>query len=322
MSFSEKLIGQIQTKVNTSVSQRISLKSLNLLNYQSMKRIIVTGANKGIGLAIVRRLLSEFDETFLILAARSTERSEQSVSMLLNENEEWQDRLITLKLDVEHDDSVAEATEKIQSEFNGISEPIHCLINNAGVGDSYLAMQRVLNVNSWGVQRVCDAFLPLISKRHGRIVNVTSASGPNFVEKCNATTKYILTNPNVTWSEIEVLMYECLIKNVKEPGSISPYGLSKACTNALTICLARENKDLIVNSCSPGWIATDLTKNYVQSTGKKPEEIGMKTPFEGALSSVYLSMSENVGTGMYFGSDCLRSPLDRYRSPGTPAYVP
>ena len=287
-----------------------------------MKRIIVTGANKGIGLAIVRRLLSEFDETFLILAARCPEKSEQSVSMLLNENEAWQERLITLKLDVEQDDSVVEASKKIQSAFKGISGPIHCLINNAGVGDSYLGMQRVLDVNTWGVQRVCEAFLPLISRRHGRIVNVTSASGPNFVEKCDATTKYILTNPKVTWSEIEVLMYECLIKNIKEPGSISPYGFSKACTNALTICLARENKDLVVNSCTPGWISTDLTKNYVKSIGKKPEEIGMKTPFEGALSSVYLSMSKNVGTGMYFGSDCLRSPLDRYRSPGTPAYVP
>ena len=287
-----------------------------------MKRIIVTGANKGIGLGIVRRLLSEYDETFLILAARSLERVEQSASLLLNENKAWKNRLMTLKLDVELDDSIAEASEKIHSVFDGISEPIHCLINNAGVGDSYLSMQRVLDVNTWGVKRVCEAFLPLITKKQGRIVNVTSASGPNFVAKCEASFRYILTNPNVTWPEIEVLMYESLIKNIKEPGSISPCGLSKACTNALTICLARENENLIINACTPGWIATDLTKNYVQSTGKNPEEIGMKTPFEGALSSVYLSMSENVGTGMYFGSDCLRSPLDRYRSPGSPAYVP
>ena len=287
-----------------------------------MKRIIVTGANKGIGLGIVRRLLSEYDETFLILAARSLERAKQSASLLLDENKAWKNRLMTLKLDVELDDSVAEASEKICSVFDGISKPIHCLINNAGVGDSYLSMQRVLDVNTWGVKRVCEAFLPLITKKQGRIVNVTSASGPNFVAKCEPNYRYILTNPSVTWPEIEVLMYECLIKNIKEPGSISPYGLSKACTNALTICLARENENLIVNACTPGWIATDLTKNYVQSTGKNPEEIGMKTPFEGALSSVYLSMSENVGTGMYFGSDCLRSPLDRYRSPGSPAYVP
>ena len=156
-----------------------------------MKRIIVTGANQGIGLGIVRRLLSEYDETFLILAARSLEKGEQSVSLLLDENKTWKNRLITLKLDVELDDSVAEASEKIHSVFDGISEPIHCLINNAGVGDSYLSMQRVLDVNTWGVKRVCEAFLPLISKKQGRIVNVTSASGPNFVAKCEANSKYL-----------------------------------------------------------------------------------------------------------------------------------
>ena len=80
-----------------------------------MKRIIVTGANKGIGLGIVRRLLSEYDETFLILAARSLERAEQSASLLLDENKAWKNRLMTLKLDVELDDSVAEASEKIHS---------------------------------------------------------------------------------------------------------------------------------------------------------------------------------------------------------------
>jgi len=31
-------------------------------------------------------------------------------------------------------------------------------------------------------------------------------------------------------------------------------------------------------------------------------------------------MGEVPGSGMYFGSDCLRSPLDCYRSPGEPPY--
>ena len=149
-------------------------------------------------MGIVRRLLSEYDQTFLILAARSLERAEQSASLLSDENKAWKNRLMTLKLDVELDDSVAEASEKIHSAFDGILKPIHYIINNAGVGDSYLGMQRVLNVNTCGVKRVCEAFLPLISKKQGRIVNVTSASGPKFVTKCEANSKYILTNPNVT----------------------------------------------------------------------------------------------------------------------------
>jgi hypothetical protein len=31
-------------------------------------------------------------------------------------------------------------------------------------------------------------------------------------------------------------------------------------------------------------------------------------------------LNESIGHGLYYGSDGLRSPLDKYRAPGTPAY--
>ena len=39
-----------------------------------MKRILITGANKGIGLATVRRLLESYDETFLLLGSRDLKK--------------------------------------------------------------------------------------------------------------------------------------------------------------------------------------------------------------------------------------------------------
>ena len=57
-----------------------------------------------------------------------------------------------------------------------------------------------------------------------------------------------------------------------------------------------------------------------QLLGKKPEEMGMKTSEQGSSSISFLMMDANQGSGMYFGSDCLRSPFDRYRSPGDPPY--
>ena len=98
------------------------------------------------------------------------------------------------------------------------------------------------------------------------------------------------------------------------------YGFSKACTNALTVFLAKSHPNLIINSCTPGFIETDLTKPFATEQGKTPQEMGMKTPSEGATSSIYLLMEETVGSGFYYGSDCVRSPLDRYRSPGDPPY--
>ncbi len=39
-----------------------------------MRRILVTGANKGIGLAIARAILEEHDDTFVYLGSRDADR--------------------------------------------------------------------------------------------------------------------------------------------------------------------------------------------------------------------------------------------------------
>ena len=47
----------------------------------------------------------------------------------------------------------------------------------------------------------------------------------------------------------------------------------------------------------------------------------MKPPDAGAAAPVFLAMSDDVrSSGWYYGSDCQRSPLDKYRSPGDPPY--
>lgn len=85
--------------------------------------------------------------------------------------------------------------------------------------------------------------------------------------------------------------------------------------------LAREHPEVSINACTPGFIATDLTQGYVNSTGKSPAELGMKTPREGADAPVFLLFGRPEGSGQYYGSDAKRSPLDRYRAPGSPPYT-
>jgi hypothetical protein len=64
-----------------------------------------------------------------------------------------------------------------------------------------------------------------------------------------------------------------------------------------------------------------MTRHYVESQGKAPEELGMKPPAAGARAPMHLLFGELEGNGHYYGSDARRSPLDRYRSPGSPPYV-
>lgn len=46
----------------------------------------------------------------------------------------------------------------------------------------------------------------------------------------------------------------------------------------------------------------------------------MKTPTDGARVAMFLLFGQPEGSGHYYGSDSKRSPLYRYREPGTPAY--
>ena len=101
------------------------------------------------------------------------------------------------------------------------------------------------------------------------------------------------------------------------------YGCAKAALNAYTCEAALKHPSLHINACTPGWIATDLTKGYAEKQGKSPAEVGMKTPEEGARVAVHLMMGqlEAEETGRFYGSDAVRSPMHKYRSPGTPAYT-
>ena len=50
-----------------------------------MKKILVTGANKGIGLGIVKKLLRDFPDTYLLLGSRDVARGEAAVREILSE---------------------------------------------------------------------------------------------------------------------------------------------------------------------------------------------------------------------------------------------
>jgi len=290
-----------------------------------MKRILITGANKGIGLATVAKLLGSYDETFLLLGSRDSKKGQQALNSLLNIQPEWKDRLDLIQIDVEQDLSVNSAAEEVVTKFGMTPSPLYAIVNNAGIGDSMQGLNKVLQVNTFGPKRVCDAFLPLLNPSIGRVVNVTSASGPLYLAGSSNETKKLLTNPEVSWTEIEKFMSECLKLESERTtdwgGDWSAYGISKACTNAYSIYLAKKNPNLTINACTPGFIETDLTRPMAESNGKTPAEMGMKSPEEGVSASVFLLMGNPSGSGHYYGSDCVRSPLDKYRSPGDPPYT-
>ena len=293
-----------------------------------MRRILVTGANKGIGLAIATAILDEHDDTFVLLGSRDASRGRAAIEQLVSEHAGWVDRVALIELDVASDASVAAAATAVGDRYGRDPAPLHAVVNNAGIGFAAGDFATVLNVNIVGVRRVCDAFLPLLHPKAGRIVSISSAAGPNFVSTCSAERRRFFLDPQVEWPALQALIDECIAIAgntaafaAKGLGNGEPYGLSKACVNSYTMLLAREHPSLRINACTPGFIETDLTRKYAESQSKAPAELGMKPPSAGARAAMFLLFGEPEGNGRYYGSDAVRSPLDRYRAPGDPPYA-
>jgi NAD(P)-dependent dehydrogenase (short-subunit alcohol dehydrogenase family) len=145
---------------------------------------------------------------------------------------------------------------------------------------------------------------------------------------CSPARQSVFLDAMIEWEGLLSLIEECLATDggpevfaAKGFGDGSAYGLSKACTNTYTLILARENHALRVNACTPGFIETDLTRPFAESQGMAPSELGMKPPAEGTRSALFLLFGDPEGNGRYYGSDAVRSPLDRYRAPGDPPYT-
>lgn len=287
----------------------------------TMRRILVTGGNKGIGLGIVEAILAQHADTFVYLGSRDVERGRAAAAGLAAQHAGWQERLEVVELDVASDASVAGAARALSEQLGG--ERLYGLVNNAGIGARNADLAAVLETNTFGVRRVCEACLPLLAAG-GRIVNVTSASGPSFVEGCSKARQRFFLDARLTWPQLRAFIDECLAIagnaaafEAKGLADGDAYGLSKACANTYTLMLAREQPSLRVNACTPGFIATDMTRHYAASQGKSPAALGMKTPAEGAKAPLHLLFGALAGNGWYYGSDAKRSPLDRYRAPGS-----
>jgi hypothetical protein len=77
--------------------------------------------------------------------------------------------------------------------------------------------------------------------------------------------------------------------------------------------VAREHPELVVSSCSPGFIQTKLTAG-----------MGASLTVEKSTVSLKKLLFEDLGekAWVYYGSDGLRSQLDSMRNPGEPEYQP
>ena len=132
-----------------------------------MKRVVVTGANKGIGLSIVKKLLKENPDVYVYLGSRDSERGLVAIEQIgLEIGPAAKDRVELLEIDVTSGTSVQNAAKSIGKKLDG---SIYGLINNAGGGTTTeMSARQIIDLNTNGVRRVSEAFLPLIQNEKGK----------------------------------------------------------------------------------------------------------------------------------------------------------
>ena len=193
-----------------------------------MKQILITGANRGIGLEMTRQFVQRGD--FVFAGCRQPEQADDLQAL----SREFPQQLSIVALDVVDDDSVAVAKTAVSSQTNHLD----ILVNNAGInisGDRLdsnqpAILERTLQVNTIGPMRVITQFVDLLRRgTDAKLINISSQLGS------------LAAMEQRRW------------------GSYS-YNSSKAALNMLTRHLAHDLRSdgITVITMHPGWVQTDM----------------------------------------------------------------
>jgi NAD(P)-dependent dehydrogenase (short-subunit alcohol dehydrogenase family) len=235
-----------------------------------MKTVLITGANRSIGLETAKQLSEK--GLFVYLGSRNLENGEKVVKEL---TEKGFQNIKAIEIDVTNPESIAKAKNIVENEQGKLD----ILINNAGilgvnpqtaVETSVKDIQNVFDTNFFGVISVTQAFLDLLKKSDSpRISNITSGLGS------------LTLHSDPTWKYYHV-------KN-------AAYGPSKSALNAYTIALAYELRELPfkVNVIDPGYTATDFNAHSGPGSVESAASFIIK----------HTLTDENGPTGQYFSND-------------------
>jgi NAD(P)-dependent dehydrogenase (short-subunit alcohol dehydrogenase family) len=189
------------------------------------KIILVTGANRGIGLQIVKEVATMGHVA--ILTAREETKGKNAAAELQSKGLSVR----FVELDAADEASIEKAAKYVTETFGRLD----VLLNNAGIFNdrensltvSRKAVQEHLDVNFIGPLMISQAFFPLLKKsKEGRIINFSSQMG---------------------------------ILNGMGGGSAA-YRFSKTAINSLTAAMAADvaGSNIKVNSMCPGWVKSDM----------------------------------------------------------------
>ncbi|XP_051133293.1 (+)-neomenthol dehydrogenase [Andrographis paniculata] len=271
---------------------------------------VVTGANKGIGFALVRHLAG-FGLN-VVLTARSPARGLQAVRSLRREGLHCHFH----PLDVSDPNSIQHFALWFRRTFGVLD----ILINNAGVSfngiqeNSVEQAETVLQTNFYGPKILTEALLPIFrrSSNKARIFNISSRLGSiNKLKNPELKEKLLDEDGELSEKHIES-MSRSFLESVKNgtwrshgwPKVWTDYAVSKLALNAYSRVLSKRYKahGLSVNCFCPGFTQTAMTGGVGTHTADAVAEVGAR---------LVLLPPDDLATGKFylFGSSYNSSKL-------------
>lgn len=187
--------------------------------------VLVTGANRGIGLGLVKHYLSAGNNVV------ATAREPQTAGALTALNNEFGDQLAVEQLDVTCEQSAHHLADRLSASLIQLD----LVINNAGICQEQSfgewtaeGFKQQLDTNVVGPALLSQAIVPLMSD-DSKLINISSGMG-----------------------SIE--------QNLNPEGPYDGYSTSKAAVNMLTRRLAGQlnSQGIAVVCMDPGWVQTDM----------------------------------------------------------------
>ncbi|KPC49578.1 SDR family oxidoreductase [Amantichitinum ursilacus] len=202
----------------------------------AQRTVLISGANKGIGLETARQLAAEGYRVYV--GTRDLANGQAAIESLHLPDAD----LRAIQLDVTDAASVAAAAAQIDAEVGQLD----VLINNAGIAIDLAPpsqvgldkMRQTYDVNVYGPITLTQAMLPLLRKAQTRVV-------VNLSSELGSTTLH--GYPDFAYYGV----------------NLAAYNMSKAALNMYTVLLAKELRDegFHINAINPGYTATDLNNH-------------------------------------------------------------
>jgi len=250
---------------------------------QEQRVILITGANKGIGFEVIKKLLEESSPSsnnLILLGSRDLKRGQDALVKLGSPS-----NVHVLQLDTSSAESIARATDEIKQKYGG---QLDVLINNAAIAtmnDTAEAARDIFATNYYGVKTVNKHLFPLI-RENGRVINVSSEVGAWTLHDMVGDIQKKYKSATLTEEELDGLVKDFIsavatktvdkiIPETKLP--VLAYGGSKTALTALTRIEARQwsgAKNVLVVAVCPGYCSTDLTNH---GPGSRPPALGAES---------------------------------------------